>query len=182
MDRRAFIRTLSSGLLAASVISEAQQVPRMARIGYWGRDISPAPNLPESFVQGLRDLGYVDGRNVVIEYREAKGESQQLPALAAELVALKVDVIVAASIQPALATQQATKTIPIVFASVADPVSAGLVTTLAKPGGNVTGLSPLARSWSASIWRCSSKRFQGRSGSPSCGSRAFSMNAWKGTF
>ena len=143
-SRRAFICTISGALLTASFAAEAQQAAKIARIGYLGRDIAPARHLPEAFLQGLTDLGYVEGRNVVIEYRDAEGKSERLPALAAELVALKVDVIVAASIQPALAAKQATRTLPIVFASVGDPVSSGLVTSLARPGGNVTGLSFLA--------------------------------------
>ena len=93
--------------------------------------------------QGLRDLGYVEGRNVVIEIRDAEGEAERLPALAAELVALKVDVIVAPNTPQALAAKQATRTLPIVFSFVADPVASGLVTSLARPGGNVTGLSSL---------------------------------------
>jgi ABC-type uncharacterized transport system substrate-binding protein len=102
------------------------------------------PHLREAFLQGLRDLGYVEGRNVVIEYRDAEGKRQRLLALAAELVALKVDVIVAPNTPAALAAKQATRTLPIVFALAADPVASGLVTSLARPGGNVTGLSILA--------------------------------------
>jgi putative ABC transport system substrate-binding protein len=93
----------------------------------------------------MRDLGYVEGRNVVIEYRSAEGKLERLSALAAELVALKVDVIVTGgATPPALAAKQATRTIPIVFASAPDPVADGLVTSLARPGGNVTGSSNLA--------------------------------------
>ncbi len=102
------------------------------------------PQLREAFLQGLRDLGHVEGRNVVIEYRSAEGKPERLPALAAELVALKVDVIVATGTPASLAAKQATRTLPIVFAGVADPVGGGLVTSLARPGGNVTGLSLLA--------------------------------------
>jgi putative ABC transport system substrate-binding protein len=97
----------------------------------------------DAFLQGLRDLGYVEGRNVVIEYRFAEGKLERYPALAAELVALKVDVIVAPITPAALAAKQATKTIPIVFVAVGDPITDGLVTSLARPGGNVTGLSLL---------------------------------------
>ena len=101
-------------------------------------------HLTEAFRQGLRDLGYIEGGNVVIESRDAEGKLERLPALAAELVALKVDVIVAPSTPAALAAKQATRTLPIVFAAVADPVARGLVTSLARPGGNVTGSSNLA--------------------------------------
>ena len=143
MDRReAIIAVVALG--AIPFAAESQQAAKVARIGYLGRDIASARHLPEAFLRGLRDLGYVEDRNVVIEYRDAEGKAERLPALAADLVALKVDIIVAASIQPALAAKQATGTLPIVFASVGDPVSSGLVTSLARPGGNVTGLSFLA--------------------------------------
>jgi putative ABC transport system substrate-binding protein len=99
--------------------------------------------LREAFLQGLRDLGYVEGRSLVIEYRNAEGKSERLPALAAELVALKADVIAAQGTSAALAAKQATRTLPIVFAGVGDPVTSGLVTSLARPGGNVTGSSIL---------------------------------------
>jgi len=100
--------------------------------------------MTEGFRQGLRDLGYVEGRNVVIEFRDAEGKLERLPALAAELVALKVDVIVVGGTVAALAAKQATRTLPVVFVSAIDPVTDGLVTSLARPGGNVTGLSALA--------------------------------------
>jgi putative ABC transport system substrate-binding protein len=106
--------------------------------------VAASPHQHEAFRQGLRDLGYVEGRNLVIEYRDAEGKSERLPALAAELVALKVDVIFAPTTATALAAKQATRTLPIVFAVVADPVTSGFVTSLARPGGNVTGLSFLA--------------------------------------
>jgi len=98
----------------------------------------------DAFLQGLRDLGYVEGRNIVIEYRDAERKLERLPALAAELVALKVDVIVASGTLAALAAKQATRTLPIVFSPAGDPVGSGLVTSLARPGGNVTGLSAFA--------------------------------------
>jgi len=139
--RRAFIGTLAGGLLAAPLAAEAQQAAKVARIGFLALNMAAAPHLREAFRQGLRDLGYVEGRTVVIEYRDAEGKPERLPALAAELVALKVDVILAAGEPHALAAKQATKTIPIVFTVAADPVASGLVTSLARPGGNVTGLS-----------------------------------------
>ena len=145
MDRRAFIGTIASTLLAAPLATEAQQAAKVTRIGYLATSPATIPHLREAFRQGLRDLGYVEGRNLVIEYRDAEGKVERLPALAAELVALKVDVIfVGGSTRAALTAMQATKTIPIVFAGVGDPVTSGLVTSLAQPGGNVTGLSILA--------------------------------------
>src|SRR5438309_3154232 len=143
MDRRRFLGTVAGGLLAAPLAAEAQQADKIARIGFLSLDGATSAVTREAFLQGLRDLGYVEGRNVVIEYRDAEGKSERLPALAADLVALKVDVIVAPSTLPALAAKQATRTLPIVFFSVSDPVSSGLVTSLARPGGNVTGLSDL---------------------------------------
>src|SRR5467141_1017252 len=96
MDRRSFIGTLAGGLLAAPLAAEAQDAAKIARIGWLSGNMATSPQLPEAFRQGLRDLGYVEGRNVVIEYRDAGGNFERLPALAAELVALKVDVILAA--------------------------------------------------------------------------------------
>ena len=144
MDRRAFVAgTLA--LVAAPLGTEAQQTAKIARIGYLAASLAGNPQLPEAFRQGLRDLGYVEGRNVVIEYRDAEGKLERLPALAAELVALKVDVILAGSTPHALAAMQATRTLPIVVAAAADAVGSGLVTSLARPGGHVTGLSTLGQ-------------------------------------
>ena len=142
MDRRAFLGSLTGGFLAAPVAAEAQPAAKTFRIGYLATN--PTPHFQEAFRQGLRDLGYVEGRNLVIEDRDAEGKLERLPALAAELVALKVDVIVASGTPAALATKQATRTLPIVFTAVADPVRSRLVTSLAQPGGNVTGGSVLA--------------------------------------
>jgi putative ABC transport system substrate-binding protein len=144
MERRTFMALVSGGLLAAPLAARAQQPAKVARIGYLATNLAGNPHGREAFRQGLRDLGYVEGRNVVIEYRDAEGKIERLPALAAELVALKVDVIVTASTVAALAAKQATRTLPVVFAVAADPVTEGLVTSLARPGGNVTGLSFLA--------------------------------------
>jgi putative ABC transport system substrate-binding protein len=144
MKRRTFVTGLGA-VLAAPLAAEAQQAEKVARIGYLSTSLAATPHIQEAFRQGLRDLGYVEGRNVVIEYRDAEGKHERLPALAAELVALKVDVIVAAaSNHLALAAKQATRTLPIVFAAVVDPVASGLVTSLARPGGNVTGASILS--------------------------------------
>jgi ABC-type uncharacterized transport system substrate-binding protein len=136
MDRRAFLAG-AAALLAAPLAAKAQQAGRVYRVGYLSTGALP----PEAFLQGLRDLGYVEGRNVVIDYRSAEGKPERLPALAAELVALKVDVIVAPNAPAALAAKQATRTLPIVFIGVGEPVTSGIVTSLARPGGNVTGLS-----------------------------------------
>ena len=144
ITRRVFVGTLAGGLLAIPFAVAAQQAAKVARIGYLSPSLAASPHLPEAFRQGLRDLGYVEGRNLVIEYRDAEGKADRLPALAAELVALKVDVIVTANNVAILAAKEATRTIPIVFAVAADPVGSGLVTSLARPGGNVTGLSQLA--------------------------------------
>src|SRR5947207_8770457 len=131
------------GLALALLAAEGQQATQIARIGYLGG--SPLnPQLHEAFLQGLRDLGYVEGRNFVIEYRSHEGKVERLPALAAEVVALKVYGTVATGTGHTLAAKQATKTIPIVFTALADPVTSGLVTSLARPGGNVTGVSFLA--------------------------------------
>ena len=141
--RLAFSITLLLGGLFSPFAAEAQQAAKIARIGYLTGNLAAIPHLREAFRQGLRDLAYVEGRNLVIEYRDAEGKLERLPALAAELVLLKVDVIVASGTLAALAAKQATRTVPIVFSPAADPVGSGLVTSLARPGGNVTGLSLL---------------------------------------
>ncbi len=136
----AFTVVLILGLLAAPLA--AQQAIKVFRIGFLALSRAPNPHLHEAFLRGLRDLGYVEGHNLVIEYRDAEGKFERLPALAAELVALKVDVIVTGGGTPtALAARQATRTLPIVFASAPDPVTDGLVKSLARPGGNLTGSS-----------------------------------------
>ena len=143
MDRRDTVLALLA-LGAAPFAAEAQQAAKIARIGYLETNPVTSPHVHEAFLQGLRDLGYVEGRNLVIEYRDAEGKADRLPALAAELVALKVDVIVASGTLAALAAKQTTRTLPIVFSPAGDPVGSGLVTSLARPGGNVTGLSAFA--------------------------------------
>src|SRR5262252_6486013 len=134
----------AGAVLAVAVTAEAQQPKKVPRIGYL-IGTSPTANAArvEAFRQGLRDLGYVEGQNLVIEYRDAEGKLERLPALAGELVALKVGVILAAGEPHALAAKQANGTLPIVFVFVPDPVTSGLVASLARPGGNVTGLSAL---------------------------------------
>jgi putative ABC transport system substrate-binding protein len=140
--RRTFLGTLAGGLLAASRVAHAQPAGKVHRIGYLGAGSSTSnPHLPGAFRQGLRELGWIEGQNIVIEYRFAEGRLDRLPDLAAEVVRLKVDIITASPTPAALAAKNATGTIPIVFTSVPDPVGLGLVASLARPGGNVTGLT-----------------------------------------
>ena len=136
-----FILTLALGTLTAPLAADAQQGAKVPRIGF----LSPsAPSFPsEAFRRGLRDLGYVENQNIVIEYRWAEGQYDRLPDFAAELVRLKVDVIVAVVTQASLAAKNATRTIPIVMVGVSDPVGSGLVATLARPGANITGTSSM---------------------------------------
>ena len=132
-------------LLAVAVIAEAQQTAKLPRIAYL-IVASPSASLArfEAFRQGLRELGYVEGKNIVIEWRSAEGKLDRLPGLVAELVRLKVDIIVTAGPSPTRAAKEATSMIPIVMAQDADPVGSGFVASLARPGGNITGLSTLA--------------------------------------
>jgi putative ABC transport system substrate-binding protein len=140
MNRRAFISgTLA--FLAAPLAAEAQQAAKVPRIGYLSTGSSTANPFLEAFRQGLREAGWVEGQNVRIEYRWAEGRFDRLPALATELVRLKVDVIVAAPTASAVAAKNATGTIPIVMANAADPLELGLIASLARPGGNVTGVA-----------------------------------------
>ena len=142
LQRRDFLVAVGA-ILAAPLAADAQPMARIARVGYLATNPATSPHLRDAFFQGMRDHGYVEGRNVVIEVRDAEGKPERFPALVAELVALKVDVIVTTSTTGTLAAKQATATVPIVFAVAADPVSDGLVASLARPGGNVTGLSLL---------------------------------------
>jgi putative ABC transport system substrate-binding protein len=139
VDRREFL--VAAAVLAAPLAAEAQ-VGKVPRVGFLGpRSRSDGAPFLDAFLQGLRELGWAEGHNIAIEYRFAEGRLDRLPGLAAELVRLKVDVILATSTPPAVAAKNATTTIPIVMATSADPVELGLVASLARPGGNVTGLS-----------------------------------------
>ena len=132
-------------LLAAAVIAEAQQTGKVPRIGFLvPSTASSIAGLLEAFWQEMRKLGWIEGKNITIEYRFAEQKYERLPELAAELVRLKVDLIVVTGNPTALAAKNATSTIPIVMTTSADPVGAGLVASLARPGGNVTGNSSLA--------------------------------------
>jgi ABC-type uncharacterized transport system substrate-binding protein len=137
--------TLAAMLFALSFPTEAQQPTKVPRIGYLTAN-SPSAMAArnEAFRQGLRGLGYIEGKNMVIEYRYAEGKLDRLPALAAELVRLKVDIIVSGGSAPTGAAKEATATIPIVMTQDGDPIGNGFVASLARPGGNITGLSTLA--------------------------------------
>src|ERR1051325_2953683 len=140
---------LCSILLAPSCLVHAEQAARLWRIGFLSRDLHPSDSRAPSsrnldaFRQGLRDLGYIEGNNIVIEYRYADGRNERLQALADELIRLKVELIVAESSQSAREAKKVTTKVPIIMASGADPVELGLVSSLARPGGNVTGLTNL---------------------------------------
>jgi putative ABC transport system substrate-binding protein len=132
-------------LLAGAVIAKAQQPAKIPRVAYLlGASLSDNAARIEAFRQGLRDLGYVEGKNITIEWRSAEGKPDRLPALAAELVRLKVDLIVTGGPTNTRAAKGATSTIPIVMTNDSDPVGTGFVASLARPGGNITGLSTLA--------------------------------------
>jgi len=143
MNRNILSVAVCALVLGLSVRAEAQQPKKIPRIGWIGAARTSAPRM-EAFRQGLHELGYAEGKNIVIEYRYAEGKLDRLPALAADLVHLKVDVIVAGSPQVTRSAKQATSTIPIVMAFDDDPVGSGFVASLAHPGGNITGLSTLA--------------------------------------
>jgi len=136
-------------LLALSFSAEAQQANKIPRIGYLTGTSAPTATTPDlnadAFRQGLRDLGYVEGKNILIEYRYREGKPNRAPSLVTELVQLNVDVLVSPDLAGILAAKQATKTIPIVMVTNQDPVTEGFVDSLARPGGNVTGLTRLTR-------------------------------------
>jgi putative ABC transport system substrate-binding protein len=145
MTRSIIVCLLPTVLLLTVSLSEAQQPAKVPRIGLLSPS-SPSDTAlwHQAFRLGLRDLGWVEGKNISIEYRYAEGKSDRLPDLAADLVRLKVDIIVTTVTTDALAAQKATKAIPIVMVTPSDPVATGLVESLARPGGNVTGLSQMA--------------------------------------
>lgn len=145
MNLKAFAVALGALLFVSNVSTEAQQPLKMPRIAYLGgASYSASSARVEAFRQGLRELGYVEGKNIIIEWRYAEGKPDRLPALAAELVRLKVDVIVSAAPPVTRSAKKATSTIPIVMAFDDDPVGSGFVASLAHPDGNITGLSALS--------------------------------------
>ena len=140
--RRAFMVALAGSLFAAPLAAEAQPTGKVYRIGVLGAGSeSEYKSKVEAMRQGLRDLGYIDGKNVTIEYRWAEGQYERLPGLAAALLQSKVDIIVTTGTPGSLAAKRATKTIPIVMAAVGNPVESGIVQSISSPGGNITGLA-----------------------------------------
>jgi putative ABC transport system substrate-binding protein len=147
MHKKITRRTFCSVLLALPFPAQAQQAKKVPLIGYLSS--IGDPNTPgamvEGFRQGMRDLGYIEGKNILVEYRYVEGKPDRLVSLVPELVQLKVDVLVLVSLQSIRAAKQATKTIPIVMVTTQDPVATGLIDSLAHPGGNITGLTRLTR-------------------------------------
>ena len=143
MNKTTFGFIVCAMLFALCFSAEAQQPNKVPRIGYLGGP-NPLVERREAFLQGLRELGYIEGKNIIIEWRSGEGKSERVPELAAELVRLKVDVIVTDGSNSTRRAKEATSTIPIVMTQDVDPVGRGIVASLARPGGNITGLSNLA--------------------------------------
>ena len=143
MSKKILLSAVATFILASFHLAQAQQAKKIPRIGYLsGRGDPSTPDpLVEAFRQGLRDLGYIEGKNILVEYRYAEGKLDRIPSLVAELVQLKVDVLVSATPGAIRAAKQATKTIPIVMLTNVDPVATGIVVSLARPGGNITGVA-----------------------------------------
>jgi putative tryptophan/tyrosine transport system substrate-binding protein len=139
MNKKILVSILAVVILAFVHLAEAQQAKKVPRIGFLAQ--SSSEDVLPSLRQGLRELGYVEGKNIVIEYRSAEGKLERLPDLAADLVRLKVDIIVTQSTPAAAAAKNATSTIPIIMSGGTDPVATGLVLSLARPGGNLTGVT-----------------------------------------
>ena len=141
MNRGALVVTLALGILVAPLAADAQQAGKVYRVGFLWDSPAVFPDAIEAFRRGLRDLGYVEGRTIAIEYRWAEGKPERMREFAEELVRLKVDVIIAPSSVYTGAAKRATSEIPVIFMSHADPIGSGHVASLARPGGNITGLS-----------------------------------------
>jgi len=162
MSNKIFCLALCVLLFALYVPAEAQQQARVPKIGVLSggsRSASGPSSRLELIRQGVRELGYVEGKNITIVYRSAEEKFERLPALVDELIGLKVDVLVMSSTPAALAAKKSTGTIPIVFIGVSDPVAAGLVDSLARPGGNVTGFTAMTSELAGKRLSCSRKLF-----------------------
>ena len=145
MNGQVLVYLLATFLLTTAAPAQAQPTTKIFRLGYLaGSSLTVNAARIEAFLQGLRELGYLQGKTIALEYRAAEGKSERYPALALELVSLKVDVIVTAGAASTRAAREATSTIPIVMVQDSDPVDSGFVASLARPGGNITGLSTLA--------------------------------------
>ena len=145
ITRRKVLLAIATTLLAMPLAGETQNARKIYRVGYLGNSsASLEPDLVEAFRQGMRDLGYIEGKNLVIEFRWAEGRYDRFASLVTDLIHLPVDVIVTAGTPGTLAAKNATKTIPVVMAVSGDAVGTGLVESLARPGGNVTGLTTMA--------------------------------------
>jgi putative ABC transport system substrate-binding protein len=145
MKRREFVTVLGGAAVAWPLAARAQQSAKVPRVGFMGNSTEALEaNLVRPFREGLRELGYQEDRNIVVEYRWAEGKYGRFPALIAELLAANVDVIVTAGTPAAIAVKKATTSVPLVMVAVGDPVGTGLVPSLARPGGNLTGLSSIA--------------------------------------
>src|ERR1700745_3259270 len=138
MSKKIMLLAFSSMLLALSFSADAQQPGNIPRIGFLSQAPTSAPAI-EAFRQGLREHGYIEGKTIVIEYRDAGGKPDRLPDLASDLVRLKVNAIVVVGGEATVAAKNATTVIPIIMTAVSDPVGTGLVASLARPGGNITG-------------------------------------------
>jgi putative ABC transport system substrate-binding protein len=143
MNKKIAVSVLATFILASFHIAEAQQPKKVYRIGFLSTDPLPAQSW-NALLDGLRERGYIEGRNIVFERRFSEGKAERFPEFAAEMVRLKVDIIIVTTTPAAFAAKNATQTIPIVIPTAIDPVGAGLVASLARPGGNITGLSALA--------------------------------------
>src|SRR5436309_4373237 len=142
MKRRTFISLLGGAAAAWPLAARAQQVGKIPRVGFMGNSTAALEaNLVGPFRESLRELGHVEGQNIVIEYRWAEGKYERFPALIAELLAQRVEVIVTAGTPASLAVQKATTSVPLVMVGVGDPVTTGLVASLARPGGTITGVT-----------------------------------------
>ena len=153
MIRRTFVVLLATLILTTIPLSQAQQPMKISRIGFLSGSGTPSQSSPNenitAFRQGLHDLGYIEGKNIIIEYRGAGGKMERLPELVAELIGLGVSIIVTTGMPAVIAAKKATSTIPIVTASADNLVDAGIVASLAHPGGNVTGVTRVDADFSA---------------------------------
>jgi len=168
-NRRAFI-ALTGGAVIWPVLGKAAEPRKVRRVGFLGNSTAALEtNLIGPFREGLRELGYEEGKNLVIEFRWADGKYDRFPALVAELLAAKVDVLVTAGTPATLAVKNAKTSVPLVMIAVGNPIETGIAESLARPGGKITGLSSMGRSWRASGSSCCGRSSPGCRVSPCCG-------------